>query len=275
MDSTSTIPIIKLRIVLLSTTAQYIVIIWLVTKTIVKGNLSLLDKCLTYETGPCRTPNDKKKSKEPNVQSITNFLGFNVKTGKRKNPKAKQATDPSNKRTNPMYLSNLDKVNQEGSSEAPRRSEEFRGSIFCAPSTVSWNVLLIFEPKFEKKDDAVLAKSLLLDVRVVLQLEMNAALLSSDIVCYDRNAPIHSSGILIHMVPTPRKRNLLKRSSPQALQIHCTHQANQVRKSCSPERKEWLINKKKSVEYIELYKMSRYCHYNLQIHQNIQHWLEN
>ena len=114
---------------------------------------------------------------------MTNFLGFNVNTGKRKNPNAKQAVDPSNKSTKPKYLSNLDKVNHDGSSDGPSISEEFSGSIFWAPSTVSWNVLLIFVPKFVKNDDAVLVKSLLLVVRVVRQLDINAALLSSDIVC--------------------------------------------------------------------------------------------
>lgn len=79
---------------------------------------------------------------------------------------------------NPEYLSNLDNVNHSGSSFDPSKSLVFNGKTFCAPSSVSWKVLLMLFPMLEKKDEALFVK-LLPPVLEFLQSDKNWALFAS------------------------------------------------------------------------------------------------
>lgn len=81
----------------------------------VKGNLSLEIRCLTYDEGPISTPNASTNSNDPIDHSNPNFLGLTASTGKRKMHIVKHAIEPSIEQINRSNLSVLDKVNHEGS----------------------------------------------------------------------------------------------------------------------------------------------------------------
>lgn len=114
------------------------------TKPMVNGSLSLEVKCLIYATGPCNTPKERKNNNEPKVQSMMNLRGFRANTGNNKKPSPKHTNAPTNNTTNPERRSNLDNWNHSGS----WGSFCVRGSLF----SVSLNVELMFEPKFEKNE---------------------------------------------------------------------------------------------------------------------------